>query len=103
MRFKEKITKKKRLKLEISYDLKKQICQTYIEKINENKNYTQSMLIDHFEEIIGQRIASSTLSDELINELVYVKIVYFTPNCTSHLQPADVGTIKPFKSHYANQ
>ena len=65
MRFKEKITKKKRLKLEISYDLKKQICQTYIEKINENKNYTQSMLIDHFEEIIGQRIASSTLSDIL--------------------------------------
>ncbi len=43
------------------------------------------------------------LSTIVTKELTNVKIHYFLPNCTSHLQPCDAGIIKSFKSHYASQ
>ena len=32
--------------------------------------------------------------------LSHVKIIFFPPNCTSKLQPLDLGVIKNFKYHY---
>ena len=43
------------------------------------------------------------ISKSLESTLLNIKIAYFSPNCTSHLQPADAGIIKSFKSHYASQ
>jgi len=43
------------------------------------------------------------LSSILTKKLTNVKIRYFLPNCTSHLQPCDAGIIKSFKPHYASQ
>ena len=65
MKVKEKISASKRPKIELNYDLKKQICKTYLENLKLNKHYTHAMLIDHFEPIVGARIARSTLSDIL--------------------------------------
>ena len=31
-----------------------------------------------------------------------VKVIFYPPNCTSKLQPLDLGVIKNFKSHYRN-
>ena len=43
------------------------------------------------------------LSVDVTKQLTNVKIHFFLPNCTSHLQPCDAGIIKSFKAHYASQ
>ncbi len=43
------------------------------------------------------------LSVDVTKQLTNVKIHYFLPNCTRHLQPCDAGIIKSYKCHYASQ
>ena len=52
----------KRSHREVNYTIKRQICQTYIQKKKENSNYTQEMLIEHFNTIIGFNIPKTTIS-----------------------------------------
>jgi len=32
-----------------------------------------------------------------------IKVIFLTPNCTSHLQPLDIGIIHTFKCQYSKQ
>ena len=65
MKVNEKQKSVKRLKVELTYDLKKQICKIYQENLKLNKHYTQANLIEDVIPITGIKIARSTLSDIL--------------------------------------
>ena len=52
----------KRSHKEIDYSINKQICETYIRKKKENSKFTQEMLIEHFNTILGFNIPTTTMS-----------------------------------------
>ena len=61
----KKIDKIKRIKRELSFQLKNTICKIYNDKIKENPKYKQSQLINDLQPIIGYLIPANTLSDIL--------------------------------------
>ena len=40
------------------------------------------------------------VTEEVKRKLTHVKLEYFDPNVTSHIQPLDMGIIRSFKAYY---
>ena len=53
--------------------------------------------------LLVDNASGHNLTLEVKYKLTNIEILYFIPNCTSHLQPADAGIINSFKCHYKNQ
>ncbi len=64
----EKLNESKRIKRELSYDIKKRIVNTWNVKKKENPKYTRAMLSDMYEDELGYKIANSTISDIIKNQ-----------------------------------
>ena len=68
VRVSEKLNESKRIKRELSYDIKKRIVNTWTVKKKENPKYTRAMLSDMYEDELGYKIANSTISDIIKNQ-----------------------------------
>ncbi len=72
------------------------IFKDYVLKFNANMRRKKRRVC-----LIVDNATGHNLSSDVIKHLTHVKIHYFSPNCTSHLQPCDAGIIKSFKAHYS--